>query len=173
MLGPKGEIRYIGDTRYWQPHEGYNHTDKPGWGLNFRVNEDPGVSSFLADKSRRKAEEYAKTPDRRPWDAAFTADAIEGYMANAHAVDYRREHFATTLVPLTFGRDDLQPAIPNTIWDFHQKAWGPVTEKYQIVTYGNANGYEQFFTMPYVDVPMTEGSWDPQHPARVDRFLRR
>jgi len=172
VLGPKGEIRYIGDTRYWQAHEGYNHTDKPGWGLNFRVNEDPGISSFLADDSRRKAQQYVKTPDRRPWDATFTADAIEGYMANAHAVDYRREHFATTLVPLTFGRDNLQPAIPNTIWDFHHKAWWPVTEKYQIVTYGNANGYEQFFTMPYVDVPMTEGSWDPQHPARLDRFLR-
>ena len=161
VLGPKGEIRYIGDTRYWQAHEGYNHTDKPGWGLNFRVNEDPGVSSFLAEQSRRKAEEYAKTPDRRPWDGAFTADAIEGYMANAHAVDYRREHFATTLVPLTFGRDNLQPAIPNTIWDFVHKAWWPVTEKYQIVTYGNANGYEQFFTMPYVDVPMTEGELGP------------
>ena len=172
VLGSRGEISYIGDTRYWPPHTGYNHTDKPGWGLNFRVNEDPGVSSFLADVSKRKAEQYAKTPDRRPWDAAFTADAIEGYFANSHGMDFRREHFRTTLVPLSFGYGNLEPAIPNTIWDFHHKAWWPITEQYKIVTYGNANGYEQFFTMPYVDVPMTEGSWDADHPGRLDRFMR-
>lgn len=172
VFGPKQQISYIGDTKYWQAHEGYNHTDQPGWGLNFRVNEDPEVSPVLADAARRKAQEYAKTPDRRPWDAMFTADAIEGYFANTAGIDYRREHFATTLVPLTFGHGNLLPAIPNTIWDFHKKSWWPLTQQYQITTYGNANGYEQFFTMPFVDVPMTEGGWDPKHPGRLDRFMR-
>ncbi len=62
--------------------------------------------------------------------------------------------------------------MPNTIWDFHYKAWKPITEQYKIVTYGNANGYEQAFILPFVDVAMTEGSWDPQHPARLARYLR-
>ncbi len=172
VFGPRGEISYIGDTRYWRAHEGYNHTDQPGWGLNFRVNEDPGISPFLADVARRKAEEYACTQDRRDWDATFTADAIEGYFANTSGPDYRREHFRTTQVPLAFGYENLQPCLPNTIWDFHHTAWWPITEQYKIATYGNANGYEQFFTMPYVDVPMTEGNWDPKNPGRLDRFMR-
>jgi len=172
VFGPEGQISYIGDTRYWRPHEGYNHTDQPGWGFNFRVNEDPDVSPFLAELARRKAEETAKDPARRPWDRTFTADAIEGYMANAHGINYRREHFQTTLVPLTFGYGHLKPAMPNTIWDFHHKAWWPLTQEYQILTYGNANGYEQVFTMPFVDIPMTEGDWDPRHPGRLDRYLR-
>ncbi|MEI6500514.1 MAG: sugar-binding protein, partial [Armatimonadota bacterium] len=170
-FGPKGEIEYIGDTKYWRPQEGYNHTDKAGWGLNFRVNEDPGLSPFLMQRDRAKAEEYAKT-EHQPWDSCFTADAIEGYMSNSDALDYRRAHFRTTLPPLTFGKSNLQPALVNTIWDFHEKAWKPITDQYQIATYGNANGYEQCFTLPYVDVPMTEGSWDPQHPGRLDRYLR-
>jgi len=171
VFGPQGQICYIGDTRYWRPHEGYNRTDQAGWGFNFRVHEDPEVSPFLADLARRQAEAYAQTP-HRPWDAAFTADAIEGYFANTSGLDYRREHFRTTQVPLTFGCQNLKPALPNTIWDFHEKCWKPLTDKFQIVTYGNANGYEQIFTMPYVDVPMTEGNWDPQHDGRLDRFMR-
>jgi hypothetical protein len=172
VFGAKGQIGYISDTRYWRPHEGYNGTDQAGWGFNFRVNEDPDVSAFVAELSRRKAEDYARGPDRRPWDATFTADAIEGYFANTAGLDYRREHFRSTLVPLTFGAENLRPAMPNTIWDFHHKAWWPITQQFQIVTYGNANGYEQFFTMPFVDVPMTEGCWDAEHPGRFERFLR-
>jgi hypothetical protein len=172
VFGPEGQISYIGDTKYWRPNEGYNHTDKAGWGFNFRVNEDPGVSPYVEEMSRRKAEEAAKAPDRRSWDCTFTADAIEGYMANTGGINYRREHFKTTLVPLTFGYGNLQPAMPNTIWDFHQKAWWPISQEYKIVTYGNSNGYEQVFTAPFVDVPMTEGSWDAKHPGRLDRYLR-
>jgi hypothetical protein len=171
-FGPERQISYIGDTKYWRPHEGYNHTDQAGWGFNFRVNEDPGVSPFLARLARTKAEQYARQPGVRPWDATFTADAIEGYMANAGGPDYRREHFRTTSLPLSFGYDNRKPCMPNTIWDFHHKAWRPITDQYKIATYGNANGYELFFTMPYIDVPMTEFDWDSQHPARLDRFLR-
>lgn len=172
VRGPEGEILYIGDTQYWRAHEGYNHTDQAGWGFNFRVNEDPGISPFLANVSRTKAQEYSRKADARPWDAMFTADAIEGYMANASGPDYCRAHFRTTLMPLSFGFDSLRPCLPNTIWDFHHKAWWPISGQYKIVTHGNANGYDQFFTMPYVDVPMTEFDWDPQHPGRLDRFMR-
>ncbi len=167
-----GQIRYIGDTRYWRAQEGYNRTDQPGWGLNFRVNEDPGVSQFLADVSRRKLEEYAKDKARRPFEACFTADAIEGYFGNTRGLDYRREHFRTTDVPLTFGRESLKVAMPNTIWDFHAKVWWPLTQQYRVVTYGNANGYEQAFTMPFVDIPMIEWEWDRGHPERFERYLR-
>ncbi len=170
--GPDGEILYIGDTRYWRPQEGYNHTDKPGWGLNFRVNEDPGVSDFLANLSRQKLEEYAKDATRRPWDACFTADAIEGYFANMYGPNFRREHFATTEVPLGFGKESLKPAMINTIWDFEKKCWWPLTEQYQVVTYGNANHYEQAFTMPFVDIPMIENEWDLDHKDRFERYLR-
>ena len=172
VYGPEGQFRYIGDTRYWRAHEGYNRTDQPGWGFNFGVNEDPEVSPHLAEASRRKAEEYAKDAARRPWDATFTADAIEGYMANRAGLNYRRQHFRTTLAALTFGKGNLQPAMPNTIWDFHRKCWWPLTNQHKIATYGNANGYEQAFTLPFVDVPMTEGNWDPQHDGRLDRYLR-
>ena len=172
VFGPQGRISYIADTQYWRPHEGYNHTDHAGWGFNFRVNEDPDVSPFLAEMARSKAQQYAQDPARRPWDSMFTADAIEGYMANAACLDFRREHFKTTLVPLTFGSGNLRPGMPNTIWDSHRKAWWPITQQHQIVIHGNANGYEQFFTMPYVDVPMTEGSWDVDHIGRWERFLR-
>jgi hypothetical protein len=172
-FGPRGNISYIGDTRYWRPHEGYNHTDRPGWGLNFRVNEDPEVSPFLAELARRSlAEHLQREPRRRPWDATFSADAIEGYMSNSTEIDFRREHFATTLVPPTFGHTTLAPALPNTIWDFHRKCWWPLTEERQVLTYGNANCYEQAFTLPFVDIPMTEDDWDRQHPARLDRYLR-
>ena len=170
--GPNGEILYIGDTRYWRPQEGYNRTDKPGWGLNFRVNEDPGVSTTATETSRAKLEQYAQDDTRRPFDACFTADAIEGYFANRSGLNYRREHFATTDVPLTFGKETLGVAMPNTIWDFHNKSWWPLTQKYQVATYGNANLYEQTFTMPFVDVPMVENEWDRGHPERFERYLR-
>ena len=167
-----GHFRYIGDTRYWRPQEGYNRTDKPGWGLNFRVNEDPGVSDFLARLSRRKLEDYAKDENRRPFDAWFTADAIEGYHANRRGLNCRREHFGTTLVPLTFGAKNLEVAMPNTIWDFHHKCWWPLSQEFGVLTHGNSNCYEQAFTMPYVDIPMTEGNWDRSHPGRLDRYMR-
>lgn len=170
--GPNGEILYIGDTRYWRPQEGYNHTDQAGWGLNFRVNEDPDISPTAAERSRAALEKYSQDERRRPWDAMLTADAIEGYHANRAGGNYRREHFATTLPPLTFGKDNLRPAMPNTIWDLHHKAWWPLSGEHRVVIHGNANAYEQFFTMPYIDVPMLETDWDPKHPARYERFLR-
>ncbi|MEA3401605.1 MAG: hypothetical protein U9R79_10230, partial [Armatimonadota bacterium] len=172
VYGPEGQIRYIGDTRYWRPHEGYNHNDWPGWGLNFHVNEDPGVSDYLAEETRRQFEEYAAEGQHLPFEATVTADAIEGYHALQRYPNFRREHFATTLLPLTFGKDSLKPCIPNAIWDFHHKAWWPLTEQYQVAVYGNSNGYEQFFTTPYVDVPMIENDWDLDHPGRFERYLR-
>jgi len=172
VYGSTGQIAYIGDTRYWRAHEGYNHTDEPGWGFNFRVNEDPGISDYLARDFTKRAQDWAAQPEYTPWGATFTADAIEGYMANSAELDYRREHFETTLQPLSFGRESLAPALINTIWDFHHKCWWPLTGEHKIATYGNANCYEQFFTMPYVDVPMTEFDWDPQHPGRLDRYMR-
>jgi len=172
VYGPEGQIRYIGDTRYWRPHEGYNHNDWPGWGLNFHVNEDPGVSDHLAEVTRREFEAYAAEGEHLPFEATVTADAIEGYHALQRYPNFRREHFATTLLPLTFGRDSLLPCIPNAIWDFHEKAWWPLTEEYQVAIYGNANGYEQMFTMPFIDVPMIENDWDVRDPGRFERFLR-
>jgi hypothetical protein len=169
--GANGEILYIGDTHYWRAQEGYNHTDQPGWGLNFHVNEDPAVSDHLRQVSRQKAADYVKT-NPRPWTGTFTADAIEGYMSNSRQLDFKPEHLQTTLQPLSFGKDSLRPAMVNTIWDFLHQAWWPITEEFKAVTYGNANCYEQAFTLPYCDIPMTEGSWDAKHPARLDGYLR-
>jgi len=167
-----GKFRYIGDTRYWRPQEGYNHTDKAGWGFNFRVNEDPGVSDYLAGLTRRRLENYAQDKTRRPFDAWLTADAIEGYFCNKRGLNYRREHFKTTLMPLTFGAQNLKVAMHNTIWDFHHKCWWPISQEFKVLTHGNSNGYEQAFTTPYVDIPMTEGNWDRNHPGRLDRYMR-
>lgn len=168
-----GHISYISDTRYWKPHEGYNHHDKPGWGLNFHVNEDPEMSDELARKSRDRVEKYlAKHPGYAPFSACLTADAIEGYHTSSRRPDYRREHFRTTLLPLTFGNGNLKPCMPNTIWDFHQKEWWPYTQEHKIVIYGNANCYEQGFVLPYVDIPMIEFDWDRNHPGRLERYCR-
>jgi len=172
VYGPEGQMRYIGDTRYWRPHEGYNHNDWPGWGLNFHVNEDPGVSNYLAEVTRREFEAYAAEGEHLPFEATVTADAIEGYHSLQRYPNFRREHFATTLLPLTFGRESLLPCIPNAIWDFHDKAWWPLTEEYEVAIYGNSNGYEQMFTMPFIDVPMIENDWDVRNPGRFERFLR-
>jgi hypothetical protein len=172
VYGPEGRIAYIGDTRYWNAHEGYNHTDKPGWGLNFRVNEDPGVSDYLARVSRERVKQYVAEKHPAAFSAALTADAIEGYFSNSTCLDYRREHFHSTTLPLTFGKGNLQPALPNTIWDFLDQVWRPLTQEYRVVTYGNANGYEQAFTLPYCDVPMIEWDWDVQHPGRLERYCR-
>lgn len=170
--GPNGEILYIGDTRYWRPNEGYNHNDWAGWGLNFRVNEDPDISPHLREVTRSWLEEYAQDETRRPWDACVTADAIEGYMANRGGPDFRDEHIAVSDLPLSFSVESLKPAIINTIWDFLAKAWWPLTEEYQVATYGNSNSYEQFFTMPYIDIPMIETEWDRDHPGRFERYIR-
>jgi hypothetical protein len=172
VYGPGGEIRYIFDTQYWHAREGYNVTDKPGWGMNFRVNEDPGVSPFLADMSRKVLEKYAAQPGRRPFAACLTADAIDGYFHPEQGLDYRREHFRTTLPPLTFGRQSLEPAIFNTIWDFDAKAWWPLTERYQVVTYGNGNVPSAMITMPFIDIAMIEGRWDRNSHPREERFWR-
>lgn len=167
-----GHIAYIGDTRYWKAHEGYNRTDKPGWGLNFRVNEDPGVSDFLARKSRQVVRDFVARHKPAPFTATLTADAIEGYACNRRALNYRRDHFRTTRLPLTFGKDNLKPAMCNTIWDFHTHVWWPLTQQYKVATYGNSNGYEQVFLAPFCDVPMIEWDWDRSHPGRLERFCR-
>ena len=171
-FGAAGQILYIGDTRYWGPREGYNHTDQPGWGLNFYVNEDPEVSNTLRERARTVLENYATQTNRQPFSATLTADAIEGYGGVGGKLDYRPEHLARSDVPLTFASGTLKPAIANGIYDFHKSAWWPLSEQYQVVIYGNANHYNQAFTLPFVDVPMTECVWDTQHPARLDRYLR-
>lgn len=172
VYGPEGQIRYIFDTQYWRSHEGYNLTDKPGWGLNFRVHEDPDVSPFLADLTRKKLEQYAAKPGGRPFSACLTADAIDGYFSATSGLDYRREHFGTTLSPLTFGRQNLKPAIFNSIWDFHKKAWWPLSEQHQVVTYGNGNVPSAFATMPFIDIAMVEGRWGLAAKPREERFWR-
>ncbi len=136
----EGHISYIGDTRYWRPHEGYNHTDSAGWGFNFHVNEDPGVSDRIAEVTRERIEAWTAGGERRPFEACITADAIEGYHSLSRQPNCRREHFATTLQPLTFHKDSLTACMPNTIWDLHEKSWWPLTEEHQVATYGNANG---------------------------------
>ena len=92
-----GADLYISDTRYWPPHEDYNHTDKPRWGLNFRVNEDPDVSPFLADVSRRKAEAVCRrrrTAGRgtRPSRPTPSKGPLRQLRVR-RGIDYRREHF--------------------------------------------------------------------------------
>lgn len=169
----RGQFRYIGDTRYRQPHEGYNRSDAPGWGLNFRVNDDPDLCSTRADALRKDLASYVSAkPSRTPWLAAVTADAVEGYQGNQLGLDYRRDHFRTTLAPLTFGYQNLQPALANTIWDFHRKFLYPLSQQETFLICGNANGYGQCFTAPFVDIGMVEYCWDLQHPDRVERYVR-
>jgi hypothetical protein len=165
-------IAYIGDTKFFAARQGYNQKDSAGWGLNFRVNEDPDISPFLAARAWDRAAAHTRSPNRRPWDAMFSADAIDGYFSNSQCLDHRREHFKTTLVPLTFDAQIRKPALSNMIWDFLHKAWWPITAKGQLVISGNANTYEQLFTAPYTDILLLENDWDVKHPGRLDRYVR-
>jgi len=170
VYGDAGQICY---TQLYKPDAA--PTGQPpryNWGLEFRLCEDPDLFPTVRDVSRAALEDYARAPGRRPWEAMVDADSIEGYNANSNALDYQREHFRTTLVPLTFGKENCRVALSNGIWDFLHKAWWPLTNEYQVVSYGNSNGYEQVFTAPYVDLPMVEYDWDRAHPGRFERYLR-
>lgn len=167
-----GRIAYIGDSKFFQAREGYNQTDSAGWGLNFRVTEDPDISPFLAARAWDRAAAHTRAPNRRPWDAMLSADAIDGYFSNSQCLDHRRDHFKTTLVPLTFDAQTREPALSNTIWDFLHKAWWPIATKGRLVISGNANTYEQLFTAPYTDNLLLENDWDLKHPGRLDRYVR-
>jgi len=164
-----GRITY---TQLYRPGE--KPTGQPpryNWGLEFRVCEDPDLFPTNRDYCRFVLEDYARMPGRRPWEAMIDSDSVEGYSSNSNQLDYRREHFRTTLLPLTFGKDS-QVALSNGIWDFLYKAWWPLTNQYQVASCGNANGYEQVFTAPFVDMPMVEFDWDYSNPGRLERYLR-
>ncbi len=168
-----GQFRYIEDTRYWLPHEGYNRSVVAGWGLNFRVDDDPDVCSVQRDRCQNVVAAFLKAhPASTPWQAAFTADAIEGYQGNEKGIDYRPDHFRTTAAPLTFGYQKLKVALANPVWDFHNKFLYPLSQQQGFLVCGNANGYGQCFTVPFLDIGMAEFGWDPQHPEQVDRYLR-
>jgi hypothetical protein len=172
VFDSRGRIAYIGDTKFWAARQGYNQTDRAGWGLNFRVNEDPDISPYLAARAWDRAAAHTRSPGRRPWDAMLSADSIEGYFSNAQCLDHRREHFRSTLVPLTFATETREPALSNTIWDFLHKAWWPISTKGRLVICGNSNTYEQVFTARYTDIPLLENDWDVKHPGRLDRYVR-
>jgi len=142
------------------------------WGLEFRMFYDPDLSPIIRDYCRLVLEEYARDPNRRPWEAMMDNDGIEGCLTNTRGLDYRREHFRATLQPLSFGKDNCQVGLINTLWDFLVKAWWPLTGEYKVASYGNTNCYEQVFTAPYVDLPMLEWDWDYGNPGRFERYLR-
>ena len=63
--------------------------------------------------------------------------------------------------------------MPNTIWDFHHSVWWPHHATAQDRhLWQRPTATSKFFTMPFVDVPMTEVNWDPKHHGRLDRFMR-
>jgi len=138
------------------------------WGLEFCMNYDPDLSPFIREYSRLALAEYAEDPGRQPWDAMMDVDGIEGL----RGLDYRREHFRTTLLPLTFGKVNCQVSILNIMWDFLEKAWWPLSKEYKVVIHGNTNEYGQVFNAPYVDLSMCEFDWDCGNPGRLERFLR-
>lgn len=167
--GADGKILYIEDTGW----KAFNPNGPDGWGLNFYVNEDPGISDALKLKIQDRLNSYSSMyPGHEPFSACITGDAIEGYYGVGRRPSYRPEHMAASDVPLTFGCTNLEPAIANGIYSFHKNVLWPLSEEAQVVVCGNSNRYTQSFTLPFVDIPMMESDWDIGHPGRLERYMR-
>jgi hypothetical protein len=100
-------------------------------------------------------------------------DSLEGYMtAN---LNYRREHFAATSVPLTFNTDTRAPALFKGLAVFEFTRW-IADDVHRLGKLVLANGvpYRFAFLCPWLDVLGTETDWlpngryQPASPALMD-----
>ena len=87
-------------------------------------------------------------------------DSLEGYVtAN---LNYRREHFAATTVPLTFATDTCRPALFKGLAVYEFTRWFcDDVHRMGKLTFANGVPYRFSFLCPWLDVMGTETDWNP------------
>jgi hypothetical protein len=85
-------------------------------------------------------------------------DSLEGYVTAE--LNFRREHFRETTVPLTFSRERKQPALFKglAVYEFTRWIAGEV-HRLGKLTFANGVPYRFSFLCPWLDVMGTETDW--------------
>jgi hypothetical protein len=85
-------------------------------------------------------------------------DSLEGYVTTD--LNFRREHFLHTTVPLTFSRDTLQPALFKGLAVAEFVKWiAADAHRLGKLTFANGVPYRFTFLCPWLDVMGTETDW--------------
>lgn len=85
-------------------------------------------------------------------------DSLEGYVTAE--LNFRREHFRHTTVPLTFASDTRQPAIHKGLAVFEFTKWlCEDVHRLGKLTFANSVPYRFSFLCPWLDVLGTETDW--------------
>lgn len=87
-------------------------------------------------------------------------DSLEGYVTTD--LNYRREHFIYTTVPLTFSMDTKKPALYKGFAVFEITKWvSEKMRKMEKLTFANGVPYRFSFLCALLDVMGTETDWNP------------
>ena len=103
-----------------------------------------------------KAKLYASGPDS-PQDGEYL-DSLEGYVTAD--LNFRRDHFRYTTVPLTFATDTRQPALCKGLAVYEFTRW--LSEDVHALgklMFANSVPYRFSFLCPWLDVMGTETDW--------------
>ncbi len=85
-------------------------------------------------------------------------DSIEGYVTAD--LNFRREHFRDTTVPLTFASDTREPALFKGLAVFEFTRWiGQEVHRLGKLTFANGVPYRFTYLCPWLDVLGTETDW--------------
>jgi len=99
-------------------------------------------------------------------------DSLEGYVTAD--LNFRREHFRDTAVPLTFAGDTHQPALFKGLAVFEFTRWiGQEVHRLGKLTFANGVPYRFTYLCPWLDVLGTETDWVQKgqyHPASDDQM---
>jgi hypothetical protein len=87
-------------------------------------------------------------------------DSLEGYVTTD--LNFRREHFASTTVPLTFSQDTKRPCLYKGLAVFEFTKWFcDDVHRLNKLTFANGVPYRFTFLCPWLDVMGTETDWNP------------
>jgi hypothetical protein len=155
------------------PGETYGAKDRTGWFMEFRVNDDPEITSWVRDWFLRNWQTWGnKNPGFKPFHYGMSSDEIEGYTGDGNAPDFRREHFRTTDVPLSYSSRNFALGRVNLMYDFLKTFLWPHSEEHKYLVTGNANGFNRAFEFPYVDLGMVEHEWYSPDLLAMSAYIR-
>lgn len=87
-------------------------------------------------------------------------DSLEGYVTTD--LNFRREHFAPTTVPLAFSQDTKRPCLYKGLAVFEFTKWFcEDVHRMGKLTFANGVPYRFTFLCPWLDVMGTETDWNP------------
>lgn len=167
-----GKIRFH-RVEYLKGTHPYAKGGKDGWFYEFRVNEDPDASDWLTMRLHRLIRRWlSRRKFKEPFHACITIDEVCGYTGTGRGIDFRREHFALTNHPLTYGARTGKLAVANLIYDFLAQVVHPLSERYKFLITGNSNFFNRALMFRFCDLGMVEWEWDRSAPLRTDVYLR-